>query len=201
MADPNPLFGKIFVPQVLEQAAKATLIEWFPTHLKEVESQLSIKVGSTTVPKESNYKNRNKFDALTINDIPLVTIISPGIVGTPQKDGRGKYKATWRLGIGVATAAETEEQAKLLGDMYGAVVRDIMLKRGGQVGGRVRWLDEQYVDLPIADQLHQYRAAALYFSVDIENVVTGRGGPTVPDAEPYIVHTAETVDITLVKES
>lgn len=197
----SPLFGRIFIPRTIEQAAKNILLEWFPSTLKEIEAQQGLDIGSTKIPLEQNYRNRNKFDALSINDVPLVTIISPGIMGTPVKTGQGIYRAVWRLGVGVATAAETEEQAKLLCDMYGAAAVDIMIKQGGTaLGGRIEWLDAQFVDLPIVDQLHQFRAAALYFSVDIENIYNSRARPGLPNAEPYIPHTADSVIIELEKE-
>jgi hypothetical protein len=75
-----------------------------------------------------------------------------------------------------------------------------MLQQAGKdTGYKITWLDENFVDLPISDQIKQYRAAELYFAVDVENVVTKRGGPTLPDEDPYSYGQAETVDIDLVK--
>lgn len=197
-----PVFSDIFIPQQqLEAPTVALLQTWFPTFLKRIEIQLSLEIGSIKPPAAKNYTSRNKFDALAGEDTPKVVVVSPGIIGTPLMSGNRQIRATWRLGIGVACVATTEETAKLHGDIYGAAVREIMLKKGGgALGGHIHWLDEQYTDLPISEQLNQFRAAAIWFSVDIENVATKRGGPDVPDADPYAYHTADTIDIDLNKE-
>lgn len=197
-----PVFGNIFIPQQeLEAPTVALLQTWFPTFLRQIEIQLNLELDSIKVPLKRNYTSRNKFDALAGEDTPKVVVVSPGIIGTPLMSGNRQIRATWRIGIGVACVAPDEETAKLHGDIYGAAVREIMLKKGGgALGGHVHWLDEQYTDLPISNQLQQYRAAAIWFSADIENVATKRGGPDVPDSDPYAYHTADTVDVELKKE-
>lgn len=197
------VFGNIFVPQSRLEAPTVALLQlWFPTFIKKIETDLELEIGSIEIPLERNYTSRNKFDALAGEDTPRVVVVSPGLIGTPLMSGNGQIRATWRLGIGVATVATDEETAKLQGDIYGAAVREIMLKYGGgALHGHIHWLDEQYTDLPISEQLNQYRAAAIWFAVDIENVATKRGGPTVPDADPYTNHIVDTVDIDLQKES
>lgn len=197
-----PVFDNIFIPQQqLEAPTVALLQKWFSTFLRQIETQLNLTQDSIKVPLAKNYTSRNKFDALAGEDTPKVVVVSPGIIGSPMMSGNRQIRATWRLGIGVACVATTEELAKLHGDIYGAAVREIMLKKGGgALGGHIHWLDEQYTDLPISQQLQQYRAAAIWFSVDIENVATKRGGPDIPDADPYEYHTADVVDIELDKE-
>lgn len=196
------VFRRIFVAQsAIEEPIKLLLQQYYPSFIKEIESQQSLPIGKISPPLERNYTSRNKFDALAGDDIPKVVVISPGLIGTPKMSGNGQIRATWRLGIGVATAATDEETAKLHCDIYGAAARDIMLKLGGGVlNGHVEWLDEQYVDLPISDQVMQYRAASIWFSVDIENVATKRGGPELPNAEPYGYHRADSVTIVKIKE-
>lgn len=199
----SSVFGRIFIPQrEIEAPTVALLQAWFPDFIHEIEHQLELSRGTVQIPKPENYTSRNKFDAMPGEMLPKVVVISPGIVGTPQHKGNGQITATWRLGIGVAHARPTEEEAKLHCDIYGAAVRDIMLKKGGgALHGRVHWLDEQYTDLPIGDQLQQYRAAAIWFSIDIENVATKRGGPATPNSEPYVYPLVQDVDITLQKEA
>jgi len=197
----SPVFGKLFVPSKLEEATREILLLWFPTYLREVERQHGYPVDGLTVPLERNYTSRNSYDAIAGEDLPRVVIICPGLMTVPLLSGDGEYRAMWRLGVGVACVAPTEDEAKLHCDIYGAAVRGIVLKHGGKaIGGRVNWVDEQYVDLPISEQVKQYRAGSLWFSVDIANVVSNRPKPLTPDADPYEWGTADTVDIDLLKE-
>lgn len=187
------VFGRIYVPTSLTTSVTTTLQKWFPTFLKEVESQLGLPVGQLVPPR--NYTSRNKYDALPGEELPKVVVICPGLIGQPLKSGR-VYRAIWRLGVGVAIAADSEEDADLFSKIYGAAARDIILKKQGEYGANnVEWIDEAYDDLPLRDQIHQYRAAALWFAVDVENVATQKPGPDTPDSEPYTYHTADQVII------
>lgn len=195
------VFGTIFVARDIEHITEALLQLWFPTYLKEIEDQHGITVGTVLAPNPKNYTRRNEYSDLPGEELPKVVIISPGLIGTPIMGGNGQFRAIWRLGIAVATAAETEELAKFYCDVYGAAVREIMLKHGGgALSARVNWIDEQYSGIPLGNNLQRYRAAALWFGIDVENVATKRGGPTVPDQDPYTYHTANTVVVTKIKE-
>lgn len=195
------VFHKIFVAQNLEEGAKLVLQQYFGTFLREVESQQGLPVGEIKVPPNENYTSRNAYDDIPGEELPKIVIISPGLIGTPKMSGNGQYRAIWRLGIAVATAAQTEEEAKFHCDIYGAVIRDIMLKRGGKaLKARVEWIDEVYSGLPLGNAVRRYRAASIWFSVDKENVATKNGGPAAPDQDPYSYPIASTVRVNLVKE-
>lgn len=177
------------------------LQKWYPDFLNEIEDQLGLDIGSIKVPDPRNYVTRNTFDDTLGQDVPRIVVISPGIVGTPIQYGYGQIRATWRIGVGIATADKDEAIARMNAEIYGAAAREIMLKYGGEaLGGKVHWLDEQYVPMPIQDQIAQYVAASLWFTVDLENVANRRGGPTEPNQAPYSYGTADIVDITLTKE-
>lgn len=180
----SPQFEEIFVPAVLEQAALDTLNLWFPTYLTEIARQLGIS--AVGIPSPVNYSNRNSFDMDAGEALPKCVVISPGLVGTPTKDGAGYYYATWSLGAGVVMSAKDETEANLLSKIYGAAIRAIILqKRLGLTNtGNVVWIGESYDDLPISNQLFQARAASVYFAIDVDGVVKARGGPDVPNRPP-----------------
>lgn len=196
------VFTPIFISQELENTTKLLLQEWFPTFIVETCDQHNIDPADIKIPEARNYSSRSKYDdTLPGEAFPRVVVISPGIMGAPKMDGGRQYRAIWRLGIGVATVATSEETAKLHGDIYAAAAREIMIKYGGgALNGNIVWLDEQYADLPGSDTIQQARAVALWFSVDINNVASKRGGPTIPDAAPYTPHIAQTVSVQLAKE-
>jgi len=179
-------FRKIFVASQLERAAKITLQKWFPTYLRELERQLGLPVNSAPTPR--NYTTRNKFDSLRGEEMPKVVVISPGLANAPLQGGHGQYRAMWRLGVGVAITAPSEDEAIMLSQMYGAAARAIVLQHqslGDNIGiVEIHWLDETYDDLPVPDQLNQFRAAGNFFAVDVDNVVTKYAGPDTPDLLP-----------------
>ena len=179
------VFGPIFVASTLEEAVIDLLKEWFPTYLRNMETILELPVGKLVGPRV--YTNRNSFDAIPGDDMPLCVVISPGLQEEPETYERGRYTACWSLGVGIAIAAETEVLANKLAKIYGACARAILL-HNQDINGlatRVDWLDENYDDLPIEDQLMQYRAAGIYFSVDVEDAVHKYIGPAEPDQDPY----------------
>lgn len=193
------VFGSILVPSTLEDATATMLQTWFPTYLREIESQLGLAPDSLIPPKK--YTNRNKFDSLRGEDLPRCVVMSPGLASSPNKDGSGMYRASWRIGVGVAIAADTDEIANDQVKIYGAAVRAIVLQKGGKNGlGDVNWVDENYDDIPISDQLQQYRAASIWFTADINNVVTRKPGPEIADADPYSYGIVESVDVLVTKE-
>src|SRR5665213_1156903 len=188
----NSVFSRIFVPQVLESDTEDILQEWFPTYIQEVESQVGLTMGTVVPPV--NYTSRNKYDALKGEELPKCVVKSPGLVGVPTKDGQGKYRATWRLGIGLATVAPDEATAQLNAQILGMAAVAIMLQEGGSLG-YVSWVDWQSSDLPIQDQLKQYRAISAWFTINVQNVVTHKPGPAIPNAEPYSNSIADTVSV------
>ena len=162
------------------------LREWFPTYLREIERQLGLPVGKLVQPRA--YTNRNEFETIPGDTMPLCVVMSPGLVDEPYTRERGKFTARWAVGVGVAIAAQTETQANHLSRIYAAAVRAIMLQHQDMNGLAIRidWLDENYADLPaIEAQLQQYRAAGVYFAVEVEDITDKFGGPSEPDEDPY----------------
>src|SRR5215831_15728670 len=105
----------------IEEDVINTLQKWFPTYLAEVARQLGISKNS--LPQPTNYTNRNSFDAEQGEKIPKVVVVCPGLLDNPVHDARGIYRAIWRVGVGVATAAKDEQSANMLVKAYGAAAR------------------------------------------------------------------------------
>jgi hypothetical protein len=188
----NAVFGDIFVASQLEEAVIYLLKEWYPTYLREVERQMGIPVGKLVPPRV--YTNRNDFETIEGDNMPLVVVMSPGLTDEPYTREAGKYTARWNLGVGIAIAAQTETIANLQSRVYAAAARAILMQNQDINGTSIRvdWLDETYDDLPaIENQLQQYRAAGVYFAIEVEYVIDRYLGPAapylgvVPDDDPY----------------
>jgi hypothetical protein len=181
MTSISSVFGRIVTASQIEEAFILTLKQWFPTYLSEMERQLNMSVNS--LPHPQNYTNRNSFDAEKAEEIPKVVVISPGLEGAPILVGSKTYRASWRVGVGVATAASEEEMANKMMKAYAGATRAIILQqlsRDTVPIAQVEWVLETYDDLPIPGQIQQYKAASLFFVVDVETVVSKGRGPDVP---------------------
>lgn len=174
------VFGPIFLPSKLVADSEDLLKEWFPDYLPYLEGELGLAPGALKVP--ANYTQRNRIDSNPGEQLPKVVIVVPGLIGPPQKDGRGVYRGTWRLGVGTMTAAQTEEEAKMLAEAYGAAVRAIFTHHPSinGIASNLNYLDESYDEIPVGNEIQQFRVASVWFAVDIDNVVTKAAGPKHP---------------------
>lgn len=202
MPQVGDVFGQIVTANQVEKAVIKTLKMWFPTYLAEMERQLDMRKGLLKHPQ--NYTNRNSFDAEAGEKTPKIVVISPGIEGQPTKNATA-YRAAWRVGIGIATGAKTEEDADNEVKAYGGACRAIILQnvqtiaqQGLPTVEQTTWLGESYDDLDDIRQQHiLYKAATLLFAIDVNTVVARRGGPDVPNLAPPNYGEALTVDIDL----
>lgn len=189
-------FGSVVSADMVEQAVLDTLQELFPQYLRKIERAAGLPFQTLEAPR--SYVNRNTFDPSLGQASPRVVVISPGLIGTPSLKGTGDYWATWRVAVGIAIAETTESQANSYVKAYAAAARLLLLQNGG-LGGIARgvtWLDETYPDLPIRGQLQQYRAAGVFFAVDVQNVANWKLGPIAGEQDYGL---AQTVDVNLVK--
>jgi hypothetical protein len=198
----SSVFGNITIASQLEEAVIDTLQYWFPTYLAEIARQLGISPNS--LPHPVNYTNRNSFDSEIGEQIPKVVVIAPGLFNPPIHDGVGLYRASWRIGVGVATAAKDEQSSNMRVKAYAGAVRAILLQNMDLGLGEspsfsvveIVWVDESYDDLPIPNQLMLYKASASWFVVDVNNVVKRWGGPDEPTVKaPPAYTTVEKVII------
>ena len=190
-------FGNILTASSIERSTTALLKKWFPTYLREMERIEGWEREPLVEPR--NYTTRNSFDDLVGEEMPKCVVLSPGLFRVPNHpESGGYYNAMWQLGVGVACAAPSEELADQMVKMYGAAARAILLqhqdleREQGDVIG-VHWLDENYEDLPIEDQLMLYKAAAVYTGVEAEKVTSRYMRPPVVDESAQILDQIEEV--------
>jgi hypothetical protein len=195
----SSVFHRMLSPAQLERAALATLREWMPEYLAEMERQLNYPPGTLPIP--TNYSNRNSFDAQAGEVTPKVIAISPGLQGEPMMLAGTQYRAVWQLGIGVTMDHTDEEIANDWCKAYGTTVRKLLSDKqslGGFPGvAQVAWIGETYEDLPFGNATQLYKAAGVYFLVDVENVITARTGPKTHGDVVY--GQVEEVDIDIIK--
>lgn len=197
------VFGEIFVASTLKVNMRDTIIKWFPSYLRHVEREVGWEREPLDVPY--SYENRDTFEVESGEQMPKCVIISPGLYDVPQViEGDGYYTATWQIGVGIAIAAPSEEEAVEMTDMYAAALRALVLhklcKESDKVE-RVWWLGESYEDIPTLDnQLMLYRGATNDFAVTVEKVVNRWGGPQEPTEEAQVLGEVESTTIEINEE-
>lgn len=180
------IFRPIFSADVLEEAVIATLRKWMPTYLQEIELQRGWERGRIQSPR--TYGTRNEFSAFPDEVMPIVVVVSPGLVDSARPDGEGRYIGWWSLGVGVVARANDEENTNRLAKVYAAAVRAILLQKQGLDGswafGGVEWVDENFTEIPnTAERERTIRSAQVIFRVWVDELVTRNAGPAHP-AEP-----------------
>lgn len=189
-------FGQIVIASQVEHAVRDVLQKYFPAYLREVERIMEWE--REPLPAPRNYIGRNSFQAQPGEELPKVVVISPGLLQRPtHPDADGFYNAVWHVGVGVATAAQTEDEADDMIKMYGAAARAILVQHQDlehpNMVSAVYWLDENYDDLPgLTGQLAVYKSAGEFFGVEVPQAVSRFTQPEASEA-PQPLSTVETV--------
>lgn len=192
------VFKNIVVASTLEEATINLLVKWFPTYIRQLEYVLELEIGK--IPPPVYYSNRNSFDLNPGEKFPKCIVISDGLADAPTRKGDGYYRASWRLGVGIAAVGPDESYVNMLTKIYGAAARAIVEQN--KISDEVvesHWVTETYDDLAITAQNQLCKGASVYFTVDCDNVLNKWAGPETPDDEPYAYGIAEKVIIDLVK--
>jgi len=202
------VFKQIIDGSIIEGWVKDTLVDWWEVYSRELEVQRGETPGRHPLPASFQVIDGPSPDREAADQLPSIVVISPGLNGQrPVHDGRGVYRATWMVGIGMFVSAGTREDTKDLVRFYAAVARAIMLQKG-RMGrdevARTTWLDESYDDdFSFVDQ-QTISAGSVIFEVEVDNVTTHGAGPvadpdpgTQPGSQP---HHANRVIIDLRKE-
>lgn len=204
------IFKPILDGGMVEFWAMETLQDWFQVYTEELELQrialgMPDQRGSHPLPR--SYHIAEELDKEAADQLPAIVLVCPGTNGQPpKKDGRGQYRATWMLGVGLFVSANTREATKDLVRFYAAVVRAILVQKPS-LGGhafRTTWLDESYDDNYLFPDTQTISAGQVIFEVEVDNVVTHGAGPVTPPDPPVQPgsenHRVEHVIIDLKKE-
>jgi hypothetical protein len=207
VAPVTDIFKSIIDGGVVEGWVEDTLKAWWEVYSRELEIQRGETPGLHPQPASWVVIDGPEADREVADQMPAIIIISPGLNGQrPIHDGRGQYRATWLVGVGLFVSASTREDTKNLVRFYAAVARAIMLQKsslGGNVA-RTTWLDESYDDNFNFTDDQTISAGQVVFDIEVADVVNRFDGPVGapdPDTQPGSEwHTADTVEIELVKE-
>jgi hypothetical protein len=196
------IFGQVTLATQLERAVLATLEDWFPVYIREVElqsqaNQYGDDIPTDALPLPRAFLTTEKIDRESADQLPCIVVVSPGLSGknAPKQNGDGTFRVPWGISIGTFVSSNDRSNTKQLVRQYIAIARMIMLQKqslGGFADGTT-WLDESYDDnFAFVDQ-KTVGAGSVIFEVWVDNVVQRYGGPAVfggpppapdPDTQP-----------------
>lgn len=179
-------FGSIRPFFLLERAATDTLRgvdldpekpAWLPTYLREVERQWDLDAGQLI--DVNTWSRRSWFETIPGDEfLPLIAIVSPGLVEMVGKDGKRRYTGKVRLDVGVVVSEPDEPRE--LASYYGAAIRACLVQKGlAGLDADVDWIGERPDDLPI-EQERSLASCRIQFHVTWRDLVTAVGGPPEP---------------------
>lgn len=171
--------GPLFSPHQIEEAVLAALQRRLPFYIEEALNQHGVKLPEI----ESWGLVDEHVDRWPEQKLPALVVVASGTArgGDPEEYGGGWYRAGWSLAVVVAVEHAQRVEARRIAQVYGAVVRGVLLqKRSLGDGSRVaRWTGELN---PFEANAKATRAASEnFFLVTQDEVVNWQLGPKTVD--------------------
>lgn len=193
------VYGQIINAPQVEKAVVAHLQLWMPDYLAEVARQTGM---DATPPAPRTWTRKSSFDKLEEDQLPLITVVSPGTPERPQRDYDGLYRVTWEIRVGCIVSARDEASTRDLAGVYGAAVYTLMLQHPGvhPSSHGLEWNGESLDELD-QDSARSMAAHLSTFQVELRDVVCALAGPIEssgdsgqdPEQDPGDLPTVETV--------
>lgn len=171
--------GTLFSPHLIEEAALSELQRYLPLYRLEAQSQYGVKL-----PEIQSWGLQDEEEARLPDTPPPALVVVAQPVQDIEKHSEGWYRAAWPFDVRVLMAHPELVKARLFAQVYGAVVRGVLLQRRSLGGiGRADWVGES---TPFEKQTKQTVAMTQNsFVVTREEVVNWQLGPKegeVPEA-------------------
>jgi len=181
---PGTVYGPIVSAADVEDTISDVLQFWIESYLFELERQHGMPVGKLPTPR--SWITSAAIEKFPEDQTPVVVITSPGTIPTdqPGADGRGLYRARWRIDVATQAVAGGNRIALRLARLYTAAMRAIAVQHQNTgLARRVDWLAERY---DVLDSIDDRTVCIGVVSLRVETYdVTGRNtGPQDPETEP-----------------
>jgi hypothetical protein len=168
--------GTLFSPHLIEEGVLSRLQRALPLYLKEAEAQYGIELPAIASWGLVDEGDDEKWPE---QGYPALVVIAAGTGkgGEPEEYAGGWYRAAWSLAVVVAVEHPERVMARKIAQIYGAVIRGIVLqKRSLEGAGRVAlWTGERN---PYEATKERTEAASEnFFLVQQDEVVNWQMGP------------------------
>lgn len=200
------IFDTILDSDVIEMAVVDQLKVWSRTYIEEVVQQKGLDAGS--MPDIRTWTTANEFVNFPEERLPIVLVIGTGTADTPTKEGDGRIRAHWGIGIAVIAGGKDKPTSRRNAKLYSAAIRAALLQtpRAETMPWcqGIDWEGESPPSQPDDKEraLHAVRSA---FRLDVRGIVNPKAGPDQPlPNDPGVPYgdwpLAETVEATITKE-
>jgi hypothetical protein len=197
VSDPGDAIGPLFSPHVIEEAVLSVLQRWIPLYSDAARDQHGIKlpeIASWGLVDEDEEKWPEQ-------GYPALVVIAEQTENVEQY-AEGWYRATWPFRIALYVEAAQRVEARMVAQVYGAVIRGAILQRKslGDAGRDATWMGEK---LPYEAEHSRTLAASFNtFTITQDQVVNWQAGPKdelppeePPGEGPEVTETAVEVDV------
>lgn len=187
----SDIYGSIIDPGTVELALVDTLKAFLPGHLAHQERRRPDIVAGLPAaanghfPAPRSWPKLSEFDSTVQNQLPAITVVSPGAAGAPTREKSGQYSFTWRFQVTVEIAGRDEGQGRDLAGVYLAAIRGALVQNRTlqQRVRNCRWVGGD--DHAVRARHPQRAVYSTNFEVTVRDVVDDRLGPAVPPTDPY----------------
>lgn len=174
-------FGPLVLGTEPEEALQDTLEQWMETYLAFVVRKINRP--DFTLPLPRSYAVSSDFDHFPEEALPAILIMCEGI-RDPKKDGRGQYRATFPLKVGLFVEGRDRKSSEQLAKFYAGAIRGLVTAKGslGNFATATTWTDEKY---HVADRNQRtIGRAEVCFNTEVRGVVRRLSGPAAPIPAP-----------------
>jgi hypothetical protein len=190
----GPLIGAEQVCGAVEQL----MADWLPSITAEIT-----EAGGPQLPLPTTY-DMPSAEALRAGnaDLPAIVVSSPGLTGTPVRDGDGMYRATWRVVVTVFARGDGYRNTADIVRGYALAIRTAVVQHPGwgDLPSEVVWEGEEYAALDAA-AARTVGGAFVTFAVTVDDVTNAVAGPLTPPVPPNSLITtsvtASSTDLTV----
>jgi len=178
------IIGTINGADIVQSKVIAHLKLWLPTYLCEVDEQRGLPRGKTAWPR--SWQVVPSLDNSLEQQLPAMLIICPGTASKPIKEGDGKYRATYTVGVAVLVKGNTQLATNEMAKRYGAAIATAMLQEKGRIDENVHacaWEGDTYDDIQVESN-RTLSSAMVHFGIEFSNILSERDGPAMPIIEP-----------------
>lgn len=184
------IFGRVVSGHDVERWVVDLLRKWIGTSLAEVERQNGLIAGELARPRA--YVLATRLDHFPEDQLPVVTVVCPGIAERPSKDGESRYRVRWDVRVGAIVSARDQAQTHLMAQLYVAALAMTIAQHPSLEGhaAGIDWVGASVNELDW-DGTRSLEAGEAAFTVEIEDVLTQNAGPATPsdpldpDTDPW----------------
>jgi hypothetical protein len=185
-------FGPLVTTVDVDEAVIATLQEWLPTYLDQIEIERELGAGYLPRPKLEAYANTLDSAEFLDHTLPAVIVTTAATANPPEITNDFSYITNWKMTVSCILRGRGTRpaEARRNAALFEGSVRRLLIQQGAIEAiqsKRCRWMSSNVAPLPDATGKGRYLAAGISQWVVFGDVAASwsGGGPLIPNATPY----------------